>query len=152
MSIARWKALAEQAKTIWDTMEDNDKTLILALQEHRKASPKSDPASKISFNQHITQDTPSDEVDDMLLAMVHKHSNRSKPNSHPADVRSVLSQAAKRQTRFKSRTTRSLLTVTLMCVKSISLTISSTVFPKLLVASKVLSLIEEPMEALPVVI
>jgi hypothetical protein len=31
MPIARWKALSEQAKQIWDTMEDADKALILAL-------------------------------------------------------------------------------------------------------------------------
>jgi hypothetical protein len=31
--IARWKALSEQAKQIWDTMADDDKALILALQK-----------------------------------------------------------------------------------------------------------------------
>ena len=85
--IARWKALSEQAKTIWDTMEDNDKALILAFQEHRKAAPKSDHSSKFSVNAHMTQDTPLDAVDDVLIAMVTKHSNPAKPNSHPADVR-----------------------------------------------------------------
>jgi hypothetical protein len=35
--IARWKALSEQAKQIWDTMADDDKALsILALHEKRK--------------------------------------------------------------------------------------------------------------------
>jgi hypothetical protein len=33
MPIARWKALSEQAKQIWDTMVDDDKALILALHE-----------------------------------------------------------------------------------------------------------------------
>ena len=33
MPIARWKALSEQAKQIWDTLADDDKALILALQE-----------------------------------------------------------------------------------------------------------------------
>ncbi len=37
MPIARWKALSEQAKQIWDTMADDDKALsILALHEKRK--------------------------------------------------------------------------------------------------------------------
>jgi hypothetical protein len=94
MPIARWKALSEQAKTIWDTMEDDDKALILALQEKRKTTPQSDQ-SKFSVNTHLTQDTASDNIDDVLLAMVTKHSNRAKSSSHPADIRSVLSQPAK---------------------------------------------------------
>jgi hypothetical protein len=41
----------------------------------------------------LTQDTPSDNIDDVLLAMVAQHSNRStRPRSHPADIRSGLSQ------------------------------------------------------------
>ena len=33
MPIARWKALSEQVQGIWDTMEDGDKAVILALQK-----------------------------------------------------------------------------------------------------------------------
>ena len=43
----------------------------------------------------MTQDTPPDNIDDVLIAMVTKHTNRTIPGSHPADVRSVLSQPAK---------------------------------------------------------
>ena len=42
MPIARWKALSAQAQAIWDTMEDGDKAIILALQESRRAAFKSD--------------------------------------------------------------------------------------------------------------
>jgi hypothetical protein len=49
MSIARWKALSEQAKQIWDTMADDDKALILALHEKRKEGPQSDQ-SQFSVN------------------------------------------------------------------------------------------------------
>jgi hypothetical protein len=99
MPIARWKALSEQAQAIWDTMEDGDKAVILALNEDRKKStashhPKPDQ-SKYSINAHLTQDTPVDNVDDVLLSMVTKHTNRTLPDSHPADVRSVLSQPVK---------------------------------------------------------
>jgi hypothetical protein len=38
MPIARWQALSEQAKQIWDSMTDDDKALILALQEKREKS------------------------------------------------------------------------------------------------------------------
>jgi hypothetical protein len=100
MPIARWKALSEQAKQIWDTMEDAEKALILALQEKRKEGPQSSDQSKFSVNTHtatLTQDsTPSDNMDDILLAMVTKHSNRStRPSSHPGDIRLVLSQPTK---------------------------------------------------------
>ena len=100
MPIARWKALSEQAQAIWDTMEDGDKAIILALHEERKKAfashnkPKPD-SSKYSINSHVTQDAQPDSVDDVLLAMVTKHTNRTVPNSHPADVRSVLSQPVK---------------------------------------------------------
>jgi hypothetical protein len=80
MPITRWKSISEQAKTIWDTMEDDDKALILALQEKNKGGSHSD-SSKFSVNTHTT--TPSD---DALLAMVTKHSNQSKPSSHPGDI------------------------------------------------------------------
>jgi hypothetical protein len=86
MPIARWKALSEQATQIWDTMADDDKALILALQEKRKEAPQPDQ-SKLSANTHtatLTPDTPSDNIDDVLLAMVTKHSNRlTQPSSHP---------------------------------------------------------------------
>jgi hypothetical protein len=95
MPIARWKALSEQAKQIWDTMADDDKALILALHEKRKEGPQSDQ-SKFSVNTHtatLTQDTPPDNIDDVLLAMVTQHSNRStRPRSHPGYICSVLSQ------------------------------------------------------------
>jgi hypothetical protein len=92
MPITRWKALSEQAKKIWDTMEDDDKALILALQEKR-----TEASSKFSVNTHSTiPDTPSEHIDDVLLAMVTKHSNRStRASSHPGDIRSVLSQSTK---------------------------------------------------------
>jgi hypothetical protein len=100
MPIARWKALSEQAQGIWDTMEDGDKAVILALQENRKTGfksehPKTSDHSKFSVNTHLTQDAPVGTVDDVLIAMVTKHSNREKPPSHPADVRAVLSQPVK---------------------------------------------------------
>jgi hypothetical protein len=94
MPIARWKALSEQATQIWDTMADDDKALILALQEKRKEAPQPDQ-SKLSANTHtatLTPDTPSDNIDDVLLAMVTKHSNRlTQPSSHPWDICLVLS-------------------------------------------------------------
>jgi hypothetical protein len=97
MPIGRWKALSEQAQKVWDTMEDDDKAKILALHETRKGDLP--PAkSKFSVNTHtVTDDIPPDDLDDILLAMVTKQSNRAraKPNSHPADVRSVLSQPIK---------------------------------------------------------
>jgi hypothetical protein len=45
----------------------------------------------------LAQDTPSaDNIDDVLLAMVTKHSNRSTgPSSHPGDICSVLYQPTK---------------------------------------------------------
>jgi hypothetical protein len=95
MPIGRWKALSEQAQKAWDTMEDDDKAKILALQETRKGALPS-AKSKFSVNTHtVTDDMPPDDLDDILLAMVTKQSNRAKPNSHPADVRSVLSQPIK---------------------------------------------------------
>jgi hypothetical protein len=98
MPIARWKALSEQAKKIWDTMADDDKALILALQEKRKEALQSDQ-SKFSVNTHTstwTRDIPSDNIDNVLLAMVTKHSNWStQPSSHPGDICLVLSQPTK---------------------------------------------------------
>jgi hypothetical protein len=49
MPITRWKALLEKAKQIWDTMEDDDKAIILALQENRNDTSKPDQ-SKYSVN------------------------------------------------------------------------------------------------------
>jgi hypothetical protein len=98
MPIARWKALSEKAKTIWDTMEDEDKSLILSLQEKRKEGAPPSDRSKFSVNAHDTALTPAastDNIDDVLLAMVTKHSNRPKPSSHPGDIRSLLSQPVK---------------------------------------------------------
>ena len=40
MPIARWKALSAQAQQIWDTMEDDDKALILDLQASRTSTSK----------------------------------------------------------------------------------------------------------------
>jgi hypothetical protein len=41
----------------------------------------------------MTLDTPSDDIDDVSLAMVINHSNRStQPSSHPRDIGSVLFQ------------------------------------------------------------
>jgi hypothetical protein len=64
MWITRWKAFSEKAKQIWDTMEDDDKALILALQENRKDALKPDQ-SKYSVNTHsFATDTSSDDIDD----------------------------------------------------------------------------------------
>jgi hypothetical protein len=90
MPLVRWKAISDKARLIWDTMADDDKVRILALQEQRH-----DP-SKILANTHdATHDVSSDNIDDVLIAMVTKHSNRKIPTTHPGDVRSVLSQPAK---------------------------------------------------------
>jgi hypothetical protein len=95
MPITRWKALSEKAKHIWDTMEDDDKALILALQENRKEASKPDQ-SKYAVNTHsLTNNTSSDGIEDALIAMVTKHSNRPTPVSHPGDIRKVLSQPNK---------------------------------------------------------
>jgi hypothetical protein len=97
MPIARWKSLGEDAKKIWDTMDDDDKVKVLALHENRKDTPQSD-RSKFSVNTHntLTQDTSYDDLNSALLAMVTKHSNRPKPSSHNGDIRSVLSQPVKK--------------------------------------------------------
>jgi hypothetical protein len=97
MPIARWKAVSEHAKKVWDAMEDDDKATVLDPQEKRKAQASPSDWSKFSVNTatSLTLDTPSD---DALIAMVTKHSNRSKSSGHPADVRSVLSQPTKAAT------------------------------------------------------
>jgi hypothetical protein len=96
MPISRWKALSDKAKAIWDTMADSDKTTILALAEKRQATAANDK-SKFSINAHeIVSDDPSaDDIEDFLLAMVTKHSNRTDTRKNPMDIRSVLSQPAK---------------------------------------------------------
>jgi hypothetical protein len=95
MPITRWKALLEKAKQIWDTMEDNDKALILALQENRKEASKPDQ-SKYAVNTHLlTNGTPSDDIEDALIAMVTIHYNRPMPSSHPGYICKVLSQPNK---------------------------------------------------------
>jgi hypothetical protein len=79
-------------------MVDNDTALILALQEKRKEAPQSDQ-SNFSVNTYtaiMTPDTASDNIDDVLLAMVTKHSNQlTQPSSHPVHIFLVLSQPAK---------------------------------------------------------
>jgi hypothetical protein len=98
MPIARWKALSKKAKTIWDTVEDEDKLLILFLQEKQKEGATPSDRSKFSVNAHDTASIPAasaDNIDDVLLAVVTKHSIRPKPSSHPGDIRSVLSQPVK---------------------------------------------------------
>jgi hypothetical protein len=92
MPIDRWKSISDAAKTTWDTLTDEDKARILALQGQRH-----DPShSKIAANIHdATHDVSPNSVDDLLIAMVTKHSNRKLPTTHPGDVRMVLSQAAK---------------------------------------------------------
>ena len=98
MPIHRWKALSEEAQGIWDKMEDDDKAKILALSEQRKAALHA-TSSTVSVNMHDVDDVcdtpPADLTDDLLLAMIHKHSNRAKPKSHHGDVRSVMSQSVK---------------------------------------------------------
>jgi hypothetical protein len=93
MPITRWKALSDAAKKIWDQMEDDDKAKILALSETRKPAAQSG-SSKFSINSHAATDAPEADLDEVLIAMVTKHSNRSKPHSHPGDIRTVLSQPA----------------------------------------------------------
>ena len=54
--------------------------------------------SKFSVNARViasTQDKSIDDVEDTLLAMVAKHSNRAKPHSHSGNICSVLSQPNK---------------------------------------------------------
>jgi hypothetical protein len=97
MPIARWKALSEEAKAIWDKMGDDDKAKILAPSEQRRSASQP-PASKYSVNTHDVTSTsgdPPQDSDDVLIAMVTKHSNLARPPSHPGNVRSVLSQPAK---------------------------------------------------------
>jgi hypothetical protein len=53
MPIARWKALSEQAKQIWDTMADDDKPLILALYEKRKEKKDRSQTSPSSLSIRI---------------------------------------------------------------------------------------------------
>jgi hypothetical protein len=74
-------------------MEDDVKAKILALSETRKPAAQAG-SSKFSVNSHAATDAPEADLDDVLIAMVTKHSNRSKPHSHPGDMRTVLSQPA----------------------------------------------------------
>ncbi len=84
MPIARWKLLPETAKKIWDQLTDSDKAIILSIR------------AKQHGNSHaiipITDLSPGDLEDD-LLAMVSKQSNRNLPSNHPGDIRKVLGQA-----------------------------------------------------------
>jgi hypothetical protein len=50
-ALGRWKALSEQAKKIWDQIDDDDKAKILALLETRKPAPQSSQ-TKFSVNSH----------------------------------------------------------------------------------------------------
>ena len=80
-------------------MEDDDKATILALSEHRKAASHA-TSSAVSVNAHaiapVCDSFPAELADDILIAMVTKHSYRaSKPKSHNGDVRSVMSQPVK---------------------------------------------------------
>ncbi len=85
MPIKRWKLLSDTTKMIWDTLIDNDKAIILALREKRTGN--SHAITPIT-------DLPPDDIDDELIAMVTKHSNRDLPSSHPGDIRKVLGQAS----------------------------------------------------------
>ena len=116
MPIGRWKALSEEAKKIWDQMEDDDKAKILALSETRKTAAPSGP-SKFSINSHTTTDPSSDDLEDVLLAMVTKHSNRSKPYGNPADIRKVLSQPA---TATKAQVKDDEVQINVQCVSRLS--------------------------------
>jgi hypothetical protein len=149
MSIVRWKALSEQATHIWDIVAEDDKALILVLQEKRKEAAESDQ-SKLSVNMHtvtLTPDAPPNNIDDVLLTMVTKHTNRSTgPSSHPGDIRSVLSQPTKVAKAQVQDLEIYVSTVIRMCDKS-SLMTSNTVCPKPLAERNVLSKIEVPMEA-----
>jgi hypothetical protein len=93
MPITRWEVPSDAAKKIWDQMEDDDKAKMLALSETRKPAAQS-ASSKFSVDSHTAADAPEADLDDVLIAMVTKHSNRSKPHSHPGDMRTVLSQPA----------------------------------------------------------
>jgi hypothetical protein len=103
MPIGRWKVLSEEAKKIWDQMEDDDKAKILALSETHKTAAPSGP-SKFSINSHTTTDPPSDDLDDILLAMVTKHSNRSKPYAVILLISARFFPNLPRQPRLKSKT------------------------------------------------
>ena len=95
MPFERWKVISDEAKLIWDTMADEDKAHILDLQTQRHEQSRH-TQSKISANIHnATHDVSSDHLDDLLIAMVTKHTNRTLPATHPGDIRSVLSQPAK---------------------------------------------------------
>ena len=79
-----WKAPSEEAQGIWDTMEDDDKAKILALSEQRKAASHT-TSSTVSVNAHdiatLCDSPPAELTEDLLLAMITKHSNRaSKPS------------------------------------------------------------------------
>ena len=78
-------------------MEDDDKTKILAFSEQQKktSNPTQSKFSIILHDVTLTQDVPPNKLEDVLIGMVTKHSNRADPNSHPGDIRSVLSQPAK---------------------------------------------------------
>jgi hypothetical protein len=74
-------------------MEDDDKALILALQENRKDALLKPDQSKYAVNSHsLTNDTPSDDIEDAPIAMVTKHYNQTTPISQPGDIHKVLSQ------------------------------------------------------------
>jgi hypothetical protein len=73
-------------------MEDDNKIKILALSEQKRAAPQT-AHSKFSVNAHDVA-TAQDDSEDVMLAMVTKHSTRA-PSSHPGDICSVLSQPAK---------------------------------------------------------
>ena len=78
-------------------MEDDEKAKVLALSEQRKMASHS-TSCKVSINAHYYFDVRSSprELEEVLITMVTKHSNRaSKPSSHYGDVRSVMSQPNK---------------------------------------------------------
>jgi hypothetical protein len=150
MPIGRWKALSEQAQKVWDTMEDDDKAKILALHETRKGDLPS-AKSKFSVNTHtVTNDIPP-----MILTISYlpwspsSLTERNPTVIPPMSVPFFLNLS--RQPRLKLRTNRYLSMAIRMCAKS-SLTKFGTLCPMLLVETKVLSSIEELMEALPVAI
>jgi hypothetical protein len=64
MLITRWKPLSEKAKQIRDTMEDDDKALILALQENRKEASKPDQSKYAVSTHSMTNGTPSDDIEE----------------------------------------------------------------------------------------
>jgi hypothetical protein len=104
MPITRRKALSEKAKQICDTMEDDDKALILALQENWKDTSTPEQ-SKYSANTHSsTTDKSSDDINDALIAIVTSSIPVSRCQAAIQEIfaRSFLSLPSQSRPQFKT--------------------------------------------------